>query len=400
MGPLPGVAHRPGSPECPLGPTESPTGSPMHRLPAQLRRPVPVSELVEDPSRLPEVMIDSPTQGMRPVRPTSEAHHAQAIPPEAWLAREPSTAWSSAWAPPGRSRPSAASKVAGLKSMSRLQASRLSKGSTLGAARIRCHFFRKHRLISPMPDITTEHLRTGMEKMSSVFIQTASGLAVISSACLFVGWQWTKGYFGELGAPWAATLLSPQALIQNASAPLLGLLIGLVVMLMQLSAGTSLIAMQRWSVGLAFIAVSLLVAGFFGPPGILSHVRASQMLAWALIIMAFQAGIDIGEWIVRRGTLEKTTPIQRSMLYMALSFGLMWGPAEAGRAQGKLHGYEESPLPSLVTKDGTGAAWRLVAVLDGKLLAMQTHKDRDKRQFRLISVDDVVAITATHPIKQ
>jgi hypothetical protein len=225
-----------------------------------------------------------------------------------------------------------------------------------------------------------------------------AALLSLSALGYFVGWREANAYYTALGATWAATSVSPLALLQLSASTIVTVAAATFFSLtLVLDQKVSLRKLSWFCAACLAIASILLSAsqGLFGdapPSG--AHVLASVGAQF----FAISAGVTLSELVGHaRQSSQRISSGHLWLIYWFVLPGLFWAPDRLGEARA-LRDAEplSSPLPVVELDTSLPPAdWRMVQLVGDKALLMMLADKAHNRRFRLVEVKDVKAFGST-----
>jgi hypothetical protein len=236
-----------------------------------------------------------------------------------------------------------------------------------------------------------------VEEARSAFPHLSGGFVGFTAVAYFVSWQQTYTYYNELGVPWFIKGFSTTRMLVETGALLSGLLVlavaAVAIVGRRRIKGTT-IAMI--AVGLGTAGLLLTAIGFFESQ-LIGAVRVFQIsqvaifffgMSTALLLAGIMAGAFEGG--ARRATLHLWLQV------VVVALGLWRAPILAGRARAWRDANPTlTALSPTATSNPADSGWRVVAILDRRLLLMRPAVRRDQRTFRLVESLDGWTIGAT-----
>lgn len=226
--------------------------------------------------------------------------------------------------------------------------------------------------------------------------QVVTGLLSLSALGYFIGWREASAYFAALGAPWAASGLTPLALLQLSSTTVV------VIGMSAYVAYGLVVDGQATANGLGWIcAVCLMLScvGFipsiWDPLHVAVETKYWLAVAGALLY-AVAAGFTAAELIVRfKSSNSQVLPIHFWLIYWIILYGLFSAPSRLGLARAHYHVDPTSTaLPTVsLMESSPRQTWRLVYISDGKALLISPDKQREKSEFRVVEVTQLQSIS-------
>ena len=232
-------------------------------------------------------------------------------------------------------------------------------------------------------------------------LSRVAGFVISFSALSYLcGWREASAYYQELGAPWAAPLLTASQIMQTS----VGLIIivfsaGFYSFLSLLEGTSSEKKLGNWS----FVFFLLAVIAYESIDilhGRLSTLMISTLASTTSLCWAAAAGLTFGELIASLETDKlKWGKRQVIMLSFIVLFGFFLAPLTMGKARAQLSlDPTKSGLPIVSFKEESPAnEWRLVGACGDKLLLISLTANREGRRFKLISSDSIDEIHVRKP---
>ncbi|MDO9291470.1 MAG: hypothetical protein Q7U09_07800 [Hydrogenophaga sp.] len=215
-----------------------------------------------------------------------------------------------------------------------------------------------------------------------------TGLAYIA------GWRETSAFYRELGAPWAAALVT-SAQIMQASIWLIFLIFmfAFISVLAIIEKNVGQKGLRLWSIFLLGVAGIFLISSL-ALEGRVSASTTNALLVVAAIFWAISAGTTIGELIACLALQQfKWGGYEVFLLYFVLIYGLSQAPTIMGESRARLAAESASmSLPGVTLIGSALGSWRLVGVCGDKLLLVSLAADRQKRLFKLVAAESILEI--------
>lgn len=245
-----------------------------------------------------------------------------------------------------------------------------------------------------VPDVENTLRATG--SVLGLLPQIAAFAVGFTVLAYVTGSRETAAYYRELGAPWAASLLTPTQNMQ-ASIWLITVFssfafIG-VLALAEKSVGQK--GLRRWSIFFSGLAAAAYVLALVLEGRVSTSVTNALLVATSYFWAAF-AGTTIGELIACLALQDlKWGRYEVLLLYFVVMFGLSQAPTVMGESRARLAAEPASlSLPSVRLTGGPSGSWRLVGPCGDKLLLISLAPDRKGRLFKLISAESIDEIRA------
>jgi len=132
------------------------------------------------------------------------------------------------------------------------------------------------------------------------------------------------------------------------------------------------------------------------PDGWVSPTVAQILALTTGFFWAVSAGTTVGELIATlKDSNLKWEPYHLWLIYFTFFFGLFQAPQSQGSARAAIDSDpKNSPLPVIAPVGSTDESWRLITLIDGKLLLGRLSTNPKDRAFRLLNIGDAWEIRA------
>ena len=223
--------------------------------------------------------------------------------------------------------------------------------------------------------------------------------AIVSLSALgyFIGWRESQSYYVSLGASWAASAVSPLALLQLSATTLVVIATSTFFSLILLFDGRATARRLSIACAVCLAIAALCLVSSQGTFGSISPSPAHALASVGSVFCALSAGITLTELVAHsRESKKEVSSGHLWLVYWFVLPGLFWAPDRLGQARA-LRDVEPSAsaLPSVDLGAGTTPnEWRLVQLMGDKALLMSLVS-KDKRLFKLIEAKDVKSINST-----
>jgi len=235
----------------------------------------------------------------------------------------------------------------------------------------------------PATDGITPEQPAAEEK--SAFPHLGGGFIGYTAIAYFISWQQSYTYYNALGAPWFLKGFSTTRLLMESGVLLTGLLLlGVTALAIVGRKRMHAQTIARLSITLGVIGMLVTLIGFFAPKFV-TNGEVFYLSQIAIVLFGLSTALVLAGVIT--GAMESgPKPVKLHLWAIAILVGLgLWrAPVLSGRSRAARDAHPT--LSSLPVANGPTAAdsgWRLVAILDRKLLLMKPAVRREDRQFRV-----------------
>jgi hypothetical protein len=233
----------------------------------------------------------------------------------------------------------------------------------------------------------------GFSAVAGVLPKAGAAILALTILGYIGGWRYATAYYGEIGAGWFTRFLSPGQLLFESAGLVSGIAFAAFFALRNwMIEAWSLNGISRWALRLTVVA-----ALAYASQEILEIVHlgawATGVTVLAELCLSFGIGLSICE-LVGSFRAGQSRWEQRQILVAIgiVSFGLWFGPNMSGTARANLDiDSVASTLPH-VSGEGLDSTWRIVAIIDGRALAVRLATQSKDRIFRVINVTDPITI--------
>jgi hypothetical protein len=223
--------------------------------------------------------------------------------------------------------------------------------------------------------------------------QVAGLVLGLSALAYIVGWREMSAFYGGLGAPWAASLLTTVQVTTSSIWIVSGIgLFFLVAIYLLSQRAASASSLRRWSIILMVAALAMYLTFLLTPVGVARYFAAGMSICWS-----WSTGLALGELV---GSLAENNLKWHSyhvhVLYFVLTFGLIYVSDILGSAQAKtLLDSQGARFPDVVMHSETqGIPWKLIAPVGDKMLLISFDKVSHKHTFKLVVANNIDTISA------
>ncbi len=226
----------------------------------------------------------------------------------------------------------------------------------------------------------------------------ATALVGLGALAYLIGWRETQSYYSSLGAPWIASLLSPQRLMQASAWVFWITLTFAFTSVYSLSYdGVTHRGMRWWAIvtlvlGLSFWALDFLPLGYF------AETSKAVFLGIGALCFAVSAGLTLAEVVAR----FKEDGFRWHSYYMWLLFfagvlAFSWAPTRMGESRARLVIHSGgSALPKVeLASDESKRAWHLLEVTDNSAILFSFGPKPSQSSFRVAAFADLKSVTSS-----
>ncbi|VVE67888.1 hypothetical protein PCA31118_02693 [Pandoraea captiosa] len=224
------------------------------------------------------------------------------------------------------------------------------------------------------------------------FLGKLGGPVFLVSALAFAfAYRETTSYFTYLGAPWFASLLTPQAIIIASARTLWPLVFATFLVLIYPRSRQ----VDNIQLSVAIVAAICAFALVAGSP---LFVSKRDVFGSVYYVSAGFAGISCGclfaEFRNLRERRASRLPYSFNLVLTIATYVFLWFyPTQIGKLRAH---FDSDPGASALSvahlNDTPQEVWRLVYPAGDKVLLMKWAKERPERRFRVVGIDDVQEI--------
>jgi hypothetical protein len=226
--------------------------------------------------------------------------------------------------------------------------------------------------------------------------QIGGALAGISALAYVAGRNEAQSYFYELGAPWAFSMMPVSRLVQDSVWLMTTVsLMAFLSLLGLLEKRSTAKTLKRWSLIWAGAAIIAYLPNIV-PDGWISPRVAQPLALMTGFFWALSAGLTVGELIATlKDSSLKWGPYHLWLIYFIFLFGLIQAPRAQGSARAAIDSDpKNSALPVIAPVGSSDESWRLITLIDGKLLLGRLSPNPKDRAFRLLNIGEAWEIRA------
>lgn len=229
-------------------------------------------------------------------------------------------------------------------------------------------------------------------RIAALLPQLGAAIIGLTTFAYLVGWRREQAYYYQFGAVWIADHLAAGQLLAS-SALYLFVSSGAAFSAIALSAreGWSARRLQRLASITVAIAALLAAASYLGDGRLPSDVRYGVAFG-AAAAWAIASGFALGQLVLLLRESRLSWRLQHvGLLYAAVIFGLWYPPTLLGRALGSFDtDPARSTLPRVRRAAADGDDWRLLAVVEGRIVLAGLHHSGPYPLIRVVQNADTL----------